>query len=144
MVASSVERFQGLCHPMQNSSKPNASCIEMLSRWVQQVFVKSSDVQWHRQHIETEYCGVRTDEALWDDGDEVRLGHDMQCLQVVRNSQHYLSSVALFMKPSIDGILPEFASNDRNVLHSKKGRQATNLARNRVATSHHAGIAVGK
>lgn len=57
----------------------------MLGWRVQQVFVKSSRVQRHRQYVQTEDCGVRTNETLRDDRDEVRLGHDMQCLQVVRN-----------------------------------------------------------
>jgi hypothetical protein len=52
---------------------------------MEQVFVEGSDVQRYRQHIETEHRGVRTDEAFRDHGDEVGLGHDMQCLKVVRN-----------------------------------------------------------
>ena len=77
---------QGLCHVLQNSSKPRTPWIGMLGCRVEQVLVECSDVQRHRQHSETEDCGVRTDEALGDHGDEVGLGHDMQCLKVMRNS----------------------------------------------------------
>lgn len=116
----------------------------MLGRWVQQVFVKSSDVQRHRQHIEADDSGVGADEALRDYTHEVRLRHDMQCLQVVRNRQHNVSSVTFFLKPGIDRILAEFPSNHSNMLHLKKVRHTRNLTLGRVAASHRAGIAISK
>ena len=57
----------------------------MLGWRVEQVFVEGSDIHRHRQYLETEDRGVRTDEALRDHRDEVGLGHDVQCLKVVRN-----------------------------------------------------------
>jgi hypothetical protein len=116
----------------------------MLGCRVEQEFVECSDIQRHRQHLETEHCGMRADEALRDHGNEIGLGHDMQRLEVVRNRERYVSSVTLFAKPAVHGIFGEFPSNDRNMLHLEKGGRTRNLARNRVAVSHRTGIAIGK
>src|SRR5215469_4625704 len=82
----SVEWSKRLCHSMQDCSKPYTSWVGMLRCRMQQVFMKRSNVQRHRQHIEIEDSGVRTDEPLRNDRDEIGLGHDMQGLEVVRNS----------------------------------------------------------
>src|SRR5215472_1779148 len=139
-----TKRSHGFCHLKQNSAKPQTSWIGMLGCRMEQVFVKGSDVQRHRQQIEIEDGGIRTDESLRDHGDKVGLGNHMPCLEVVRNSKRDVSPMALFVKPSIDRIFGEFPSNDRNVLHFEKLPLTRNLARNRIAASQRARIAIRK
>ena len=53
---------------------------------MEEVFVKSANVQGDRQQIEMEYTGISTDEPLGDYGNEVRLGYNVQCLEIVWNA----------------------------------------------------------
>ena len=51
-------------------------------------------------------------QALWNDGDQLRLRYEMECIDVVWNGYGDETRASQFLKPCIDGICRKLADEE--------------------------------
>jgi hypothetical protein len=94
---------------------------------VQEVFVESANGERYREGPNPEEARVRTDQPLGDHGDEIRVGDEVERLEVVGDGQGDVPAPAFLPEPGIDRVLPVLSSHDRHVprLEEERGGQGS-------------------
>lgn len=110
---------------------------------MKQILIEGSGVQGRLNCDDIQHGGIGQHQTLWKHGDEIRLRHNMQGLQIVWDCQYDVSFAAFLAQPCVDWILGEFTRHHRNM-----PRNQETIARHRTGkwmiSSHCAGVAVGK
>jgi hypothetical protein len=75
-------------HPPQ----PDTTGIRMRPCRMKQVFLEAARVQRDLRSRNPEYCGVSQHQSLWKHCHQVRIGHDVNRMQICGDSQRNISA----------------------------------------------------